>query len=160
MKWAADPMMPFRRVEHWLWDLYLIDQQVQNGEKMYLSSGEVFLPAATTLFQSLSLFNRKEQNKTVLFNYTNQRIQNKIKGLYSLWFFAKGRRKYWAMIDFTISAILGKQPNVWVTPPKQLNFAHGSWQTVGQQTWGVWWRHKRPNCLWLSSDESAKTGEQ
>lgn len=29
MKWAVHPMVPFRRLEHWPWDLYLIDQPVQ-----------------------------------------------------------------------------------------------------------------------------------
>lgn len=33
MKWAADPMVPFRRAEHWPPDLYLIDQPVQEGKK-------------------------------------------------------------------------------------------------------------------------------
>lgn len=43
MKWAADPRVPFRRVEHWPWDLYLIDQPVW-GEKKFCSSREACSP--------------------------------------------------------------------------------------------------------------------
>lgn len=57
MKWAADPMVPFRQVEHWPRDLYLIDQPVQR-EKKFLSSRE----ACSPLHCSISEQMKKERN--------------------------------------------------------------------------------------------------
>lgn len=54
MKWAADPMVLFRRVEHWPQDLYLIDQPVQEGKKSSFPS-ERLVPHSITLFQSKCL---------------------------------------------------------------------------------------------------------
>ena len=51
MKWAADPMVPFRRVEHWPRDLYLIDQPVQREKKSSFPP-ERLVPHSTALFQS------------------------------------------------------------------------------------------------------------
>lgn len=59
MKWAADPMVPFRRVEHWPRDLYLIDQPVQREKSSF--PPESLVPHSTALFQSKCLCeNRKK----------------------------------------------------------------------------------------------------
>lgn len=51
MKWAVDPMVPFRRVEHWPQDLYLIDQQ--------FSEKKSSLPPERPLLHSIALVQRK-----------------------------------------------------------------------------------------------------
>lgn len=63
MKWAADPMVPFRRVEHWPRDLYLIDQPVQREKSCFPPERPV--PHSTALFQSKCLC---EKRKNCFFN--------------------------------------------------------------------------------------------
>lgn len=59
MKWAADPMVPFRRVEHWPRDLYLIDQPVQREKVPFLQRG--LLPTPLLYFRA-NVFVKKERN--------------------------------------------------------------------------------------------------
>lgn len=58
MKWAADPMVPFRRVEHWPRDLYLIDQPVQREKSSFPPERPV--PHSTALFQSKCLCEKRK----------------------------------------------------------------------------------------------------
>lgn len=53
MNEAADPMVPFRRVEHWPRDLYLIDQPVQREKSSF--PPERHVPHSIALFQSKCL---------------------------------------------------------------------------------------------------------
>lgn len=50
MKWAVDPTVPFRRVEHWPRDLYLIDQPVQTEKSSFPPERSV--PHTTALLSS------------------------------------------------------------------------------------------------------------
>lgn len=75
-------MMPFRRVEHWLWDLYLIDQQVQKGKNVPILLRGIRACRHDSISEHIFIQKKGGKNKPVLFNYTDQRT--KIKGLCSL----------------------------------------------------------------------------
>lgn len=61
MKWAADPRVPFRRVEHWPWDLYLIDQPVWGEKKVLFLQGGL-LPTPLLNFTEKSLGERMSKS--------------------------------------------------------------------------------------------------
>lgn len=66
MKWAADPSVPFRRVEHWPRDLYLIDQPVQR-EKKFLSSREACSPLHCSILEQMSFVKKKRDRLACFF---------------------------------------------------------------------------------------------
>lgn len=66
MKWAADPSVPFRRVEHWPRDLYLIDQPVQREKKVpFLQRG--LLPTPLLYFRANVFREKKKRDRLACF---------------------------------------------------------------------------------------------
>lgn len=81
MKWAADPMMPFRRVEHCLWDLYLTDQQVQNEKKSTFPLRRFFCPSLLPFRAYLYLKKKEEKEEISLCGLTTRtKVKIKSKG--------------------------------------------------------------------------------
>lgn len=67
MKWAAFPMVPFRRLQHWPRDLYLIDQPVKREKSSFPLERPV--PHSASLFQSKCLKKKRRIAFLTQFGY-------------------------------------------------------------------------------------------